>query len=303
MVKRTIGFENYKEREFQEYQGEDPPANIWLTAECNRAKYLQEDDQLVFYCTVIDHPDYAGWTRGVYCDLDPDSTMFWKTQDMIIALLGKKQAVTVDWENEAAVAAFLKKAKTFKIKTEEFNEKIKIRSTRPLLESVTTGAKAGPAKAAPAKAEAEVPGDTDAGDVDQLEDYTEEELGELKVEELEEILEKEFEVDLPAKPTKPRRDPDGSKWTALMEAYTDSLIDAILDAQEEDATDPDAEDGAADEGDDPEFADGFEEDPDPDPEPEPEPAKPAARRSRAKAAAPAAEPEAAPTTRTRRSRR
>jgi hypothetical protein len=287
VVKRTIGFENYKDREFEEYQGEDPPANTWLTAECNRAKYLPEDDQLVFYCTVIDHPDYTGWTRGVYCDLDSDSNMFWKTQDMIISLLGKKQAVTVDWENDAAVAAFLKKAKKFKVKTEEYNDRIKIRSTRPLLESVTTGAKSGPAKAAPARPEAELPGDVDAGD-EELEDYTEEELGELEISELEEILKGEFEVDLPAKP---RRDPKGEK-------YTDALIDAILEAQDEDATNPDAEDGAADEGDDPEFADGFEEDPDP------EPAKPA-RRSRAKAAAPAAEPEpaAAPAARTRRARR
>lgn len=291
MAKRTIGFENYKEREFQEYTGEDPAPNIWLTAECNRAKYLADDDQVVFYATVVDHPDYAGWTRGVYCDLDPDSNMFWKTQDMIIALLGKKQAVTVDWENDAAVATFLKKCKKFKIKTEDYNDRIKIRSTRPLLESVATGTKTNPA---PAKSNPE-PEPEDAGD-EELEDYTEEELEALTNEALEEILTEEFEFseeDLPGLTARQAKlDKDGSKLKA-------KLIEAILEAQAEDADDPDAEDGAADDG---EFSDGFEEDPDPEEESKPEPAKPV-RRSRAatKAAAPAAEP--APAARTRRTRR
>jgi hypothetical protein len=291
VAKRTIGFENYKEREFEEYQGEDPRPGTWLNATVNRAKYLPEDDQVVFYCTVVDHPDYAGWTRGVYCPLEPDDSVFFRTQDMIIALTGKKAAVTVDWENETALANWLKRAKKIKIKVGEYNDKANIRSTRPLLESVATGAGAKPqaTKAAPATAVAEPEPDDEA-----LEDYTEDELGELEISELEEILTGEFEVELPAKP---RRDPKGEK-------YTDALIDAILEAQDEDAEDPAAEEGAADttEGDDQEFQDGFEEDPEPDPAPEP--AKPAVRRSRAKAAAPVPEPEpAAPSARTRRARR
>lgn len=290
MAKRTIGFENYKDREFDEYTGEDPRPGTWLNATCNRAKYLPEDDQVVFYCTVVDHPDYTGWTRGVYAPMESDDNMFWKTQDMIIALTGKKAAVSIDWENDAAVATFLKRTKKFKIKVGEYNDRVNIRSTRPLLESVGATTKASTQTAKPTAVEAAPEPDTE----EELEDYTEEELLAMSPEELEEILTDEFEVpeeELPELTARQAKlDKDGSKLKKL-------LVDAVLEAQVEGDED-EGEDPS--DGDDPEFSDGFEEDP--EPEPEPEPAKPA-RRSRAKAAAPAAEPEPAPTTRTRRTRR
>lgn len=284
MAKRTIGFEDYTPAQYDEYTGEAPPPNQWFTGEVNRAKYLPEDDQVRFSIELVDHPDYAGWGKGWFAPFE--GNVKWKMHEILRALQGgQEKPVTLDWENEAQVAAFLKKCKRIRFQTELYNDDIKIKKVRPLLE--TAGTKTAPAaakKAAPAP-EPEAPAD------DQLEDYTEEELGEMEVSELEEILTGEFEVDLPEKP---KRDPKGEK-------YIDALIDAILEEQEEgdEGDNPDGEAGA-----DGEFDDGFPEDADPEPEPEPEPAPaPAARTRRTRAAAPAPDPEPAPAARTRRSRR
>lgn len=306
MAKRTIGFEDYQDRQFEDYTGEDPRPGTWLNAVVNRAKFLPDDDQVVFYCTVVDHPDYAGWTRGVYCPLESGDSIYWKTQDMILALQGgKKQAVTLDWENDTAVNNWLKKAKKIKIKTGEYNERINIRSTRPLLEAVGTGSTARPQAPAATPTPAPAP-QAEPADDEALEDYTEDELNGMTAEELEEILTGEFEVpedELPELTARQQRaDKDGSKLKAL-------LVAAVLQEQEDGEDEGDEGEGeapAADEGDG-EFEDGFDggDDPEPESAPEPEPAPaPRTRRTRA-AAAPEPEPAAAPAPagRTRRTRR
>lgn len=290
MVKRKISFGNYKEQEWDEYTGDDPRPGMWLNAVCNRAKYDEAEDQVVFYLTVVDHPDFSGWTRGWYADLDEDSERYWKTHEIIRALQGgSTKDVEVDFENERALAAWLKKCKKIRLQTQDYNDKITIRKVRPLMEAVEGGkspAKATGAKAAPKAAPAPEPEPED----DDLEPYTEAELQELEVDELEEILKDEFEVpedEMPEMTARQKRaDKDGSKYKAL-------LIETILEEQEKEEGEGEGEP----EGQDGEFDEGFADDPEPEPEPEP---APRARRSRAAAAK--TEPEPAPT-RTRRSRR
>lgn len=279
MAKRTISFSDYEEPTWEEYTGEDPPPNKWFNAKLTKVSYKEEDDQLAFIFEITDG-DYAGWGRGWYAPFEGE--LKWKMHQVLKAVQGGKTAdVSLDWENEKLVAAWVAKQKPVKIKTREYNDRISINKVAPLLEGLPT------AKASPKK-EAELPEDTDAGD-EPIEDYTEEELSEMEASDLEEILTEEFEVDLPAKPA---RDRGGAK-------YKQALIDAILDEQEGDEEgDEDGDGDGAEEGDD--FEDGFEEDQ--AEEPEPEPAKPA-RRSRATKAAPAkAAPAAKATTSTRRRR-
>jgi hypothetical protein len=305
VAKRTIGFEDYTPNTYEEYTGEAPPANQWFTGEVVRATYLPEDDQVRFIIELVDHPDYSGWGKGWYAPFEGNQK--WKMQELLKAIQGGlEKAVSLDWEVQAQIDAFLKKGKRIRFQTELYNEDIKIKKVRPLLNATAAvGAGKATTKAAPAPAAVVAVTDDEIANEEALEDYTEEELGELEISELLEILTDEFEVEadsLPEAPTKPRRDPDGSKMAALEAAYIDKLVDAILDAQEEDSDETGPEGESTD---DPDFEDGFDanNDSEPDPEPEPEPAKPA-RRSRAKAAAPAAEPEpAAAPARTRRARR
>lgn len=303
MAKRTVDFSDYQEQTWEEYTGEEPPANRWFTGVVKKGVYRKDDDQMMFIVEIADETSpYNGWGKGVFCDFAGERKFI--IQELLKALQGgKTKPVSLDWENEAQVNAWLAKQRPIKFKTREYNGDIKIGKTRALLEAVPNGVNApapAPGVAAPAEPEA---------DGDDVEDYTEEELADMEAAELVEILVKEFEVpeeDLPKEPAKPRRDPDGSKYKALLETYQDDLIDAILaeqDPEGEGEGDGDTPDDDP-EGDDPEFQDGFDdgEAADPEPDPEPEPAKPA-RRSRATKAAPAAEPAPAATTRTRRSRR
>lgn len=281
MAKRTVSFSDYEEPTWEEYTGEDPPPNKWFNAKATRLRYDKEEDQLVCIFEITDG-DYAGWGRGWYAPFEGEQK--WKIHVLMKALQGgATKDVTLDWENEKAVAAWLAKAKPVKIKTREYNDRISLNRLAPMLEAVPTG------KAAP-KAEAELPGDTDAGDDEAVDDdYTAEELAEMEVGDLEEILVEEF--DLPKDdddfPKKSRRDRTGAK-------YKEDLIEAILAEQEAD----DDEDGDA-EGEGDQFEDGFDQDAEPEPEPEPEPA-PRTRRSRGAAAA--TPPPAKATTSTRRRR-
>jgi hypothetical protein len=287
MAKRTISFKDYQEPTWEDYTGEDPPVGKWFNAVAKKAKYLEEDDQLQIIFEINDG-DYKGWGRGMYLPLDPGDNVYWKTQATIKAVQGGvAKDVTVDFENQKALDAWVAKLKPVKLKTEEYNDKVRIAKVAPMLASV-------PDKAA-AKKEAELPDEVDAGD-EPIEDYTAEELADMEVAELEEILSEEFELpkDDDDFPKKSRRDRDGSKYKA-------ELIEAILAEQESD------DEGGDDEGgeDQEEFEDGFDEggDADEEPEPEPEPAKPA-RRSRATKATPAkaaAPVKATTTTRRRRS--
>jgi hypothetical protein len=284
VAKRTIGFDDYEGDQYDEYTGEDPRIGSWYTGEVVKGKYDEDKDQMIWFIKLVDHPDYEGWVKGFYAPFDGGGKF--KSQDFARAIQGgQKKPLSFDPEVEAQIATIVKKAPRIKFRTGDYNDRVTIEKVRALLEAVgsgkTTSTKAAAVEAAP-----------DPNDDEELEDYTEEELLALSPDELEQILAEEFEFadeDIPELTARQAKlDKDGSKLKKL-------LADAILEAQAEDADDPDAEDGAADG----EFSDGFEE----DPAPEPEPAKPAARRSRAKAAAPAAEPEPAPTTRTRRARR
>jgi hypothetical protein len=277
MAKRTVDFSDYQEPTYEEYTGEDPPANAWFTGKVVRGNYLEEDDQVRFIVEIVDHPDFAGWGRGWYAPFE--GNMKWKMQEIVRAIQGGKQTpVTIDWENDTAIANWLKKAKPIKFQTEKYNDAIKIKKVRPLLD-VAGGKAAGP-KPAP---EPEL-----SSSEDDPEPYTREELEDMSAGLLLDILQEEFEVPDDEVPTKGRRMKE--------ETYLDLLVDAVL-AEQETVNDPEAADG-----DDDEFDDGFEQDPEPEPEPEPEPA-PRARRAAKKAAPAKAAAEPAPTTRTRRSRR
>lgn len=285
MAKRTIGFEDYQPSQYEEYTGEAPPPNQWFTGEVVRATYLEEDDQVRFIVELVDHPDYAGWGKGWYAPFE--GNMKWKMHEILRAIQGgQEKAVSLDWEKEAEVKAFLRKGKRIRFQTEDYNGDIKIRKVRPLLEQAgkpATGTKAAPPKAAPA------PAPEPEADAEAIEDYTEAELDDLSIDELKGILGEEFEADVPAKG---RREKE--------EDYKNKLIDAILDAQEsEDADGENPDDGDGDFEDD--FDDTDDNGTEPDPEPEPEPA-PTTRRRRG-AAAPAPEPEPAPVARATRRRR
>jgi hypothetical protein len=292
VAKRTIGFEDYTPAAYEEYTGEAPPANQWFTGEVTRAKYLPEDDQVRFSIELVDHPDYAGWGKGWFAPFEGPTR--WKMHEIIRALQGgQEKPVTLDWENDAQVAAWLKKQKRIKFQTEMYNDDIKIKKVRPIMEAV--GGKTAPSATKAAAPAAVAEPEPEASD-EELEDYTEDDLTELSNEELEEILTDEFEFaeeDLPELTARQAKlDKDGSKLKA-------KLIEAILEAQAEDTEDPAAEDGAADADGDEDLEDGFAEDPeDTEPEPEPEPA-PRTRRTRA-AAAPAKAAAPAATTRRRR---
>jgi hypothetical protein len=280
VAKFEVEFEDYEGSQYEEYQGEDPRPG-WYTAETVRLR--DADDQLVAFLQIVDHEDYAGWTRGWYMG-EKGSSTYWKAQDYMKAVQGgAEKPIALDPEKEASVAAFLKKAKRVKIQVGEYNDNMTIRKVRPLLNAVAgTGAsKATSPKAAPAP-EPEV-------EEDALEDYTTEELNELKVADLEEIITDEFEADLPDKPT--------GRGAAVK--YKKALVETILEMQSEDSEE-EGDDEPAEEGDD-EFEDGFDEETaeEPEEEPEPEPA-PRARRSRTAAPAKAAPAKAAATTRRRR---
>lgn len=281
MAKRIIDFGDYEEPTWEEYTGEDPPPNKWFNAQATRLKYDKEEDQLVCIFEITDG-DYKGWGRGWYAPFEGEQR--WKLHVLFKALTGATKNVSLDVDNEKALAAFLAKAKPVKIKTREYNDRISLNRLAPMLEAVPATGK-GTTKAA----EAELPGDTDAGD-EPMDDYTEEELAEMEVGDLEEILVEEFELpkDDADFPKKSRRDRSGA-------AYKKALVDAILAEQEADEDGEDSDDAA--DGEDSDFEDGFDQDPEPEPEPEP---APRTRRSRAAKAEPA--PAAKPATSTRRRR-
>lgn len=282
MAKRTIDFSDYNDPTWEEYVGEDPIPGKWYNARTTEIEYDEKEDQLLARMEITDG-DFKGWGRRWYAPFDGSTK--WKSQELVKAMMGGKKPVTIDWDNKKAVAAWVAKGKPFKIKIQLFNERISIQKLMPLLQTVGE-AKASTPSVAPEPEPTEDPA---------LEDYTEEELGELEASALEEILTDEFEAALPAKPA---RDRSGEK-------YKDALIDAILEVQE--GADDDAEEELADEGDaDPdaeEFDDGFEDGEADEPEPEPEPAPRARRASRTAPTKAAPAKAAAPAATTRRTRR
>jgi hypothetical protein len=282
MTKRVIDMSDYEEPTWEEYTGEDPPANKWFNAKCTRARFDEDENQVIFILEITDG-DYKGWGRGWYGPLEGE--LKWKSQTAIKALTGSTKSVTVDFDNEKAVAAWVAKLRPVKIKTREYNDKVSINRIAPLLEGVPTtpGTPAPKAELAPEP----VPDD------EAVEDYTAEELSEMSVEDLVEVLVEEFEFEDADMPEKKAGRGAAAK-------YKQALVDAILEAQEEGDEDEDGEEGDAEDED---FEDGFDEDADeePEPEPEPEPA-PRARRSRAAKPAPAKAAPAAKATTTRRRR-
>lgn len=288
MAKRTVSFGDYQEPTWEEYTGEDPPVGKWFTGNVTKAKYLEDNDQMMFIVEITD-PDspFKGWGRGYYAPFEGERKF--ALQEILKALQGGvTKDVTLDWENEKAVALWLSKQKSVKFQTREYNDKVVLGKVRANLEALPGGA------AAPKKSTAPVL-DAEPDVDDALEDYTEEELGEKTLDELKEILGEEFEADVPKKLRK-----------ETAEDYTAKLIDAILDAQDE-ANDEEGDDEAEDAGedaedaedeDDEEFDDGFDEG-DEEEEEEEAPAPPARRARAAKAAA--APAKAAPATRRRRS--
>ncbi len=271
MAKRTVSFKDYKEPDFEEYTGEDPPPNRWFTADAKRGWYDEEKDQIVVIFE-ISEGDFKGWGKGWYGPLDGEQK--WKSQVLVKALQGGvKKDLTLDWDNEKAVETWLRtKAKPVKIKTRLWNDTISIGRLAPLMEAV-----GAPGKAAPAPA----PEPEEVEDDEAIEDYTDDELSDMEIGDLEEILTEEFEAELPKK-------------MRNAAAYKKKVIDAILEAQAESDEEEPEDEAEEDE----EFEDGFEDEEEEEEEPEPEPA-PRARRSRAAKAAPAPA-KAAPAARRRR---
>jgi hypothetical protein len=283
MTKRTMSFADYEEPTWEEYTGEDPPVGKWFNATVTKGRYDAEGDQMVFICEINDG-DYKGWGRGWYAPFEGERKF--KFHTIVKALQkGATKDVTLDWENEKAVAAWLAKMAPIKIKIGEYNDRINIQRVAPMLEAVPTGKAAAKASAIPAEPEPEA-------DDEPVDDYTAEELGEMEASDLEEILVEEFELakDDEDFPKKSRRDRTGAKYKA-------DLIEAILAEQEGDeGEDDDVVDAEIVEDAD-DFEDGFEGD-----DTEPEPA-PTARRSRGTKAAPAkAAPPAKAAASTRRRR-
>lgn len=282
MAKRKVTFDDYEGQQFEDYTGEDPKVGAWYTGEVVRIKDDDEQDQLIFFVQIVDHPDYEGWTRGYYGPFEGNQK--WKLQDMLKALQGgQEKAVELDWANEKAVALWLKKTKRFRFQIGEYNEKLQVRKVRTLLNAVgATKATSAKATAAPAPAEP---------DEEEVEDYTQEELEALTADELVAILTDEFEFGDEDMPVKSKRDRTGAK-------YKKELVEAILEEQE-----PAEDEGEGDEGDsdadadDPEFEDGFDDGSDPEPEPEPEPPARTRRTRAAAAPAKAAPAKAAPAAR------
>jgi hypothetical protein len=286
MAKRTISFGDYEEPTWEEYTGPPPPPNQWFTASCTRVKYLEDDDQLLFIFEITEG-DFKGWGKGWYAPFEGD--LKWKMHQVLRALQGGlTKDVTVDWENEKQVTAWLAKQKPVRIKTREYNDNISINKVSPLLEAVGT-------PKASAATEPEL--DQEEG---PEEDYTSEELADMSVEDLEEILTEEFEFGEEDMPEKARGRGAAAKYKA-------ALVEAILEEQAGGDDNQDAVEEAAAEEEDEEFDDGFEDEEEADEEPEPEPVAaktrrraggaPVVRKTAAKAAAPA---KATPPTRRRR---
>ena len=295
MAKRTLSFNDYEEPTWEEYTGEDPPVGRWFNANVTRARYDDDGDQMIFICEIADG-DFKGWGRGWYAPFE--GARKFKFHTIVKALQGGlTKDVTLDWENDAAVKTWLSKQRTIRIKIGTYNDRINIDRVAPLLEAVGS---AGTAKSN-AKAAVAAPDPEPVADDEPVEDYTEAELKEMEVSDLEEILTEEFEL-----PADDDDFPQKGTGRGAAAKYKAALVEAILAEQEagdEDDNQDAVEADAAGEEDD-EFEDGFEEDgdadeEDPEPEPEPEPT-PRARRSRAAKPAPAPEPEAKPATRRRR---
>lgn len=292
-TKTTIDFDDYEGQQYDEYQGDDPKPG-WYTFELQRVGYTDDSEESLRWIFVIADGPYQGWAGFVFANFD---TTKWKNQETLRAVQGgKEQKVSLDWSNEKATAAFVRKAKRVRGKVESYANKetgdirLSLRKVRPLLEDAST---TRVSKADDLSEEVEEVQGTEA-DVEG--DYTEDELGEMNLKELKAILKDEFEYN--AKQLRSIKDEDAA-------------IDAILAAQEEAGDDPEAEDDDdTDDDADGDFDDDFDEDATEETEPEPEP-EPAPRRRRAAAtkaapakAAPAkATKAAAPAQRTRRTRR
>lgn len=290
MGKTTIGFDDYEGQQYDEYQGDDPRPG-WYTFELQKVGYTDDTEESLRWIFVIADGPYAGWPGFVFANFDSTK---WKNQETLRAVQGgAEKAVTLDWGNDKATQAFVKKAKRVRGKVEMYTnpetqeQRLSLRKVRPLLEDASTK------KAAPADDL------DDTADVDEInevggdEPYTEDELGEMTLADLKGILKDEFEYN--ARQLRSIKDEDAA-------------IDAILAAQEEE----EGEQGEADDDADGDFDDDFEdgndgEEPEEEPEPEPEPAPRRRRGAAATKAAPAkaapAKKAAAPAQRTTRRRR
>lgn len=292
MGKTTIDFDDYKGQQYDEYQGDDPKPG-WYTFELQKVGYTDESEDSLRWIFVIADGAYAGWPGFVFANFDSTK---WKNQETLRAVQGgSEKAVSLDWGNEKATAAFVKKAKRVRGKVESYANaetgevRLSLRKVRPLLEDASTKRASAPADDLDDTADVD---EINGTDEEGFEPYTEEELGEMKLPALKAILKDEF---------------DFSAADLRKLKTSAAAIEAILEVQEEDAdedTDEDDDDtdgdGADDDFDDDfDDADGDDEDEDTEPEPEPEPAPrrrrgaaatktaPAKKAAPAKAAAPA----------------
>lgn len=278
MSKVTIGFDDYEAPQYQEYDGDDPKPG-WYTLELQRVGFTDADETDIRWIFVIaDGGPYDGWAGFWFGNMD---TTKWKNQDAARAIQGgAEKALTLDFADEKACAALVKRAKRVRgnirpnTNPQTGETRMSLRKVRPLLEEA--GKSANAAKGA---APADDLDDTSADD-EEPEDYTREELSDMDLKTIKEILKDEFEFKVAElRPIKTQQ----QAIDAVIEAQGGDPEEEEGDAEE----DSDAEDGDFDDDfDDADADDDAEGDDDPEPEPEPEP-EPAPRRRRA---APAATP-------------
>ena len=274
MGKTTIDFGDYNPQQYDEYQGDDPRPG-WYTFELQKVGYTDETEESLRWIFVIADGAYQGWPGFVFANFDSTK---WKNQETLRAVQGgAEKAVSLDWGNEKATAAFVKKAKRVRGKVESYTNpetgdtRLSLRKVRPLLEDASTTRKGAPAD----DLDDQIEDAATEADEEGFEPYTEEELGEMKLPALKAILKDEF---------------DFSAADLRKLKTSAAAIEAILEVQDEDEGDEDADeddddtDGDGADGDfDDDFDDADSDDEDTDEEPEPEP-EPAPRRRRGAAA-------------------
>jgi hypothetical protein len=105
-----VDFDDYEEG-YEVYDGDAPPTGFHTFELVSYDQHTSQagNEGLKWVFRLTEEP-WEGWTRTVYSNLDPQSTK-WKTQEIVKAIQGGKEAALKLGFSDAAKAALLKKAK------------------------------------------------------------------------------------------------------------------------------------------------------------------------------------------------
>src|ERR1700754_110159 len=107
MAKTVIDFDDYEGDKYDDYTGDDPRPG-WYTFELTKVAWYGEDQESLRWIFVIADGPFAGWPGFVYGNFDSTK---WKNQEVARAIQGgAEKPLAVDFDNERAVAALIKKA-------------------------------------------------------------------------------------------------------------------------------------------------------------------------------------------------